>query len=93
MVTAVDTCSEPFVRLRRIVGQIKGIERMLDEGMSCIDGLDQLISAPCDSPTSSPITSAGFGTLEGKGLPRAARGHARFRRGCRSRICPDRGSP
>ena len=88
----MDTCSDPFVRLRRIVGQIKGIERMLDEGMSCIDVLNQLISPSCDSPTSNSSTSAGFGTLEGKGQPRAARGHARFRRGCRSRMCPDRGS-
>ncbi len=94
MVTPVDTCSDPFVRLRRIVAQIKRIERMLDEGMSCIDVLNQLISPPCDSPTSNPSTSAGFGTPEGKGQPRAARDHARFRRGCRSRMCLDRrGSP
>ncbi len=66
----------------------------LDEGMSCIDVLNQLISPPCDSPTSNPSTSAGFGTPEGKGQPRAARDHARFRRGCRSRMCLDRrGSP
>ena len=32
-------------RLRRIGGQINGIERMLDDGRSCIDVLTQLISA------------------------------------------------
>ena len=34
-----------ITRLRRIGGQIGGIERMLDEGRSCIDVLNQLISA------------------------------------------------
>ena len=33
-----------ITRLRRIGGQINGIERMLDEGRSCIDVLNQLIS-------------------------------------------------
>ncbi len=32
-------------RLRRIGGQVNGIERMLDEGRSCIEVLNQLISA------------------------------------------------
>ena len=34
-----------ITRLRRIGGQISGIERMLDEQRGCIDVLNQLISA------------------------------------------------
>lgn len=33
------------VRLRRISGQLKGIERMLEEDRGCVEVLNQLISA------------------------------------------------
>lgn len=39
------TNKRQIVRLRRIAGQLNGIERMLEEGRSCVDVLNQLISA------------------------------------------------
>ena len=45
------TKSDALVRIRRVQGQLRGIERMVDEGAYCIDVLTQLqaVSAACDA--------------------------------------------
>jgi CsoR family transcriptional regulator, copper-sensing transcriptional repressor len=45
MKTVVTTHAEQVVHLKRIAGQIRGIQRMIEEGVYCVDILTQIHAA------------------------------------------------
>ncbi len=53
----VDVTAEVRMRLRRVAGQVKGVERMLEEGRDCAEVVPQLAAA------TKALEQAGFRLL------------------------------
>lgn len=52
--------ADVICRLRRVEGQVRGIQRMVDEGAPCLDVLTQIAAAR------AALDAAGFAVLDGR---------------------------